>query len=707
VIPYDNPPQVLVSGLRRRFARRARVLTLDEWTTERSTDKALSPEDMLAIVDIATEALQGLYVHMDLKLARRGVDPVRQLNVFRERVAAKVDTRTFHEEMLRIFKSLGDAHTAYRLPPPHKFAIAFLPFVINAFEAPDGTRRYVVSHVLKEGERPFKSIHFVKGVEITAWNGIPIEDAVRAATDLVEGSNAPNDFLVALQFMTVRWLGASFGPEAPWVIVGYKDGKGVERESKFYWLTLELPRSRQIVVPPQAFAAVFEPFPSVQGRERSVHLASASVHIGRKALFVTETPQEERLDALEQIGREFMRKFYGYFGRAEMNEFTRQQPMLRRRRKQPDEHPTLLPLFLVAREHTLAQVIQNAGSAVSKKVKAASELRFGYIGIRAFPPSGFAREVFTYELRRLLNLMPDGGLILDIRDNPGGSANLAEESLQLLTPKPITPLPFRFVASPSTKALTDGGTFGDYNASIVTAMSTGGRFSAGRSLTPARHANEVGQHYFGPVVLLTNAATYSAADVFAAGFEDHELGPVIGVDETTGGGGANCWFYNEDVRTFLRQAKELKNGVNLQIAVRQCGRVGSNNDGVLIEEVGVLPKLRYSLTRQDVLDPRPWPLLLFAASQFTEVAGRDRHDLVTSLVEGNGIRFVTVQTENIDRLDFFVNGRPSFEMVNRRSAEPIASPLLPMDDRVELEIRGYMRPNTLVARYVQVFPFVG
>ena len=700
MIPYDSEPQSLISSLRGRFPSDSRVLTLDEWTKERSSEKPLAVDEMQEIVDIARRAIQGLYVHLDLKLARRGVDPVRQLSVFRERLKRDMPPRAFHEGMLRIFKSLGDAHTAYRLPEPYKSAIGFLPFLINTYERPDRTRGYVVSHVLPDCDKELGNLYFSRGVEILSWNGIPIEDAVRAATEFEEGSNLSNDVLLTLQFMTVRWLGASFGPESPWVVVGYQDDHGEYHEAKFYWLILQLGPTHRIIVSPQAVDTIFQ-FRSVQSRERALHIASAKVHLGRKALFFRDVPTSEPdPQTLERLGQELMAMFFGYVGRAEMKAFTDAHPELRRD-GESDEYRTLLPMFLVAREHRLTDVIAKAGGDLPPALKAEPGLSFGYIGIRAFPPSGFARELFTYELRRLLNLMPGGGLVIDIRDNPGGSANLAEESLQLLTPRPITPLPFRFLATPSTQEIVEEGMFSEYKASIDTAMQTGGRFSAGRPITPTVHANEVGQHYFGPVVLLTNAATYSAADIFAAGFTDHEIGAVIGVDESTGGGGANCWFYEEDVTIALKSAKPLPQGVNMQIAVRQCSRVGLDNDGVLIEEVGVRPKTRQPLTRADILDARPWRLLLQAVSHFSD----RRFDLVTSLVGRNGQRRVSVQTQNIDRLDFVVNGRPFSQ--NAPAKGSIESPPLPADDRVELEIRGYVSPNELVARYVQVFPFVG
>ncbi len=36
---------------------------------------------------------------------------------------------------------------------------------------------------------------------------------------------------------------------------------------------------------------------------------------------------------------------------------------------------------------------------------------------------------------------------------------------------------------------------------------------------------------------------YSTTDIFAAGFQDNEIGKVLGVDESTGAGGANVWEY--------------------------------------------------------------------------------------------------------------------------------------------------------------------
>ena len=45
-------------------------------------------------------------------------------------------------------------------------------------------------------------------------------------------------------------------------------------------------------------------------------------------------------------------------------------------------------------------------------------------------------------------------------------------------------------------------------------------------------------------MLITDALCYSAADIFAAGFQDNGLGAIVGTDAHTGAGGANVWTHD-------------------------------------------------------------------------------------------------------------------------------------------------------------------
>ena len=51
------------------------------------------------------------------------------------------------------------------------------------------------------------------------------------------------------------------------------------------------------------------------------------------------------------------------------------------------------------------------------------------------------------EFKRLLMLVPQKGLIIDVRGNGGGYINFAERILQFLTPKEISPEPYSAICT--------------------------------------------------------------------------------------------------------------------------------------------------------------------------------------------------------------------------------------------------------------------
>jgi C-terminal processing protease CtpA/Prc len=113
-------------------------------------------------------------------------------------------------------------------------------------------------------------------------------------------------------------------------------------------------------------------------------------------------------------------------------------------------------------------------------------------------------------------------------------------------------------------------------------------------------AAELGQRYYGPVVLITNARCYSATDIFTAGFADHRIGTILGVDPNTGAGGANVWTHGL-LKALLdfppadpdSPDRELPKGANMRVAIRRSLRVGAQA-GVPVEDLGVI---RMSCTR--------------------------------------------------------------------------------------------------------------
>jgi hypothetical protein len=78
----------------------------------------------------------------------------------------------------------------------------------------------------------------------------------------------------------------------------------------------------------------------------------------------------------------------------------------------------------------------------------------GYLRIWSFDVDD--DDAFLAEAARLLGLLPQKGLIVDLRGNPGGLVWAAERMLQLFAgekKRPITPTRFSLVASPLTRAM--------------------------------------------------------------------------------------------------------------------------------------------------------------------------------------------------------------------------------------------------------------
>ncbi len=86
--------------------------------------------------------------------------------------------------------------------------------------------------------RDSRTTHFKKGVEITTWNGVPIRRAIEVSADQHAGSNSAARHARGVDGLTLAALRRSPPPDAVWVIIGYIDLNGVEREMKQEWLVI-------------------------------------------------------------------------------------------------------------------------------------------------------------------------------------------------------------------------------------------------------------------------------------------------------------------------------------------------------------------------------------------------------------------------------------------------------------------------------------
>jgi hypothetical protein len=284
---------------------------------------------------------------------------------------------------------------------------------------------------------------------------------------------------------------------------------------------------------------------------------------------------------------------------------------------------------------------------------------YGYLRVWTFDLED--DDAFLQEVTRLLDQLPQNGLIIDLRGNPGGLIWAAERMLQLFTPETISPTRFSLLASPMTRAMARSAfnrlELEAWAPSLEAALSTGDAYSQPLPITEPAWCNDIGQCYSGPALCVVDANTYSSGDLFTAGFVDNNIGPVICVGEATGAGGANVWT-SEDLRDALDQTDfavdGLPDGVAYSISIRRATRSGVS-EGLPLEDVGVRG-IPYAMTRDDLLKDN-CDLLAFCASQF-------RGTQLSSMKVMRAGGSVEVTTKGLDRLEAYAEGSPLAAALN-------------------------------------------
>jgi cytosine/adenosine deaminase-related metal-dependent hydrolase len=522
----------------------------------------LRAHERLRIVDEAAAMLGRHYVHLPMKRAMHAIDPLQRLRLLRYHIeqdatlGALSSDLDFHLEMSAIFGSLRDLHTTYRLPLPYRRQVAWLPYLIEEYQD-GGQTRFLVSKVIgKPGPDSF-----VAGVEVLHWNGTSIDRVVDQLARTMLAGNPAARRARAINALTVRPLGDGSLPAEEWVTLRFRTLTDPPRVAEYQqpWLLFEPSRRWRVL------------------QLEDANLASTGIGL------------DDGTDAVQQAKKLL---YAGATVEAEESALARGETLEVALR--PDEIPTQLPTLFRAR-HITPQDGENEG--------------YGYLRIFSFNVDD--ADTFIGECERLLRAFPKNGLILDLRGNAGGLIHAAERLLELVSPRPIEPARAQFINTPANldlcrrhgpSPLLPGFSLRPWTDSIAASVATGATYSLGFPLTDPATCNQRGQCYQGPVVLVVDGLCYSATDIFAAGFQDHQLGQIIGIHANIGAGGANVWSH-----ALLRQLADPQAGLqrlpgtaDLRVAVRRTLRVGPNA-GQILEDVGIRPDTIYRLTRDDLL----------------------------------------------------------------------------------------------------------
>ena len=589
-------------------------------------DAGLTLNDKRTLVNQAKLLIEQVYAHIYLKKALYAIDPVQRLTLLQYRLENSNDLVVkseleFHRELLSIFTSLHDLHTNYILPAPYNLLTAILPFLVEEYFDDQQQAHYLVTKISSAAPA---SDTFKVGVELVLWNGLPIVEAIRLNGEQGGGSNPAARYAVGLRALTIRPLAINLPPLESRIYLQYKTADGKLLETFFEWLVIKpstgLGTDLGAAAPSRDTLLPIKPNPAdiyhdfLMGNQ----LEGEYINQARKKLFVEMRRTERRTTST---------------------------------RRAADEVKSLLP------DITARSVTTPSGN-------------FAYLRLFSFMVQD--AQAFIDEIIRLLKLLPQNGLILDVRGNPGGLITAAERLLQIFTSNIIEPEKAQFISTPlmrelclrnSPSPIAPQINLQDWVPSLKQAPVTGTLYSTAHAITTVEEANNIGQVYTGPVVLITDAHCYSATDMFAAGFRDNKIGKILGASDNTGAGGANVWQHlvlrvlaeapgRTENNVLTKAFTELPRMADFRVSSRRMLRAGEQA-GLPLEDFGVEPDERHYMTQVDLLATNQ-DLINRAAKL---LVAQSRHQISVKMDETTCT--LQVSTEAIERVDWYINERPA------------------------------------------------
>lgn len=500
-------------------------------------------EQKKLVIDQVRLALRDLFVHRELKMQHFGneVDPLPLLNKLEEKVEQLSDAE-FHQSVAQIFYKQKDWHTTYSFPKPYSCYRNLLPFTFEEITTAEGPA-VVINKIVENKE---------------ALDVLPEPLKVSVGDTLVtyNGYSVPEMFTL----LAPRSLGAN--PAA-------------DRRSIVDMLAL-LSQKFQLAPTMDTVKLVMK---NQMGETYETNVPWIS-----RARQDCLKPKPADGNALGGANEYLI----------ELNKTFRENKKFKKIKN--------------AKSNLASGYTDTAEPILKYKILKNSNGNFGILRLESFVPEVLTvPEVIAAVKKLLLNeLKSTDGMILDLRNNGGGMIGLGEGLVQLFTPKNIQRLNFVLKSSLSNKHFMDvsyqNSPFLD---ALNEALANNQPYTSPLPLSSSTFVNNHGQVYFKPLAVFNNASCYSTCDMISALVQDHEVGIIVGEDNTTGAGGANntnlMSFYEELPAENKGPYKLMPGSQDVGFSWRQTIRVGKHA-GELIEDTGVLADIIVPATMTDILN---------------------------------------------------------------------------------------------------------
>lgn len=487
--------------------------------------------------------LEQLFVHRDLKISEFGpeFDPVPRLAELRDK-AATMSPAALNSSLLTTFNDLHDLHTNFIAPKPLACASSFVPLEFTSV-SDQGKRLVVISGKSKLLKELTKDLEI--GMQLTAIDGKPLEQVLGDLAKVSGGANPD-----AMRARAVQML--SMLSHATHALPQTNERSFVFKRQNGEALTITLP-----------WIAYWEDSCLADKERKNIMPFSQAMTM-----------------AVDDYQRRYTRIF-----------------------DQPELTGEPVPGF--AERDTTAALSE----VFSVQLLNTPAGRLGYVKLKAFYWDDESLDLGTVveAFRRTVeaDLTDASGLVIDVRGNPGGVIVMAEKLVQLFAPRGVEPSTVRMLANDLNAEIFRRANDGDnrWTAAIEAARHTQQRYTAPLPITPANEANTIGQIWFRPVVVLTDATCYSACDIFTAGMQDNGAATILGIDAATGAGGANVMDYETFQAIFSNRQDspfpDLPHGQSMRVSWRQAIRAGQSA-GSLIENAGIKPDVLVPLQPGDI-----------------------------------------------------------------------------------------------------------
>lgn len=556
-----------------------------------ANQQVLSLSEKQAIIDSALLIFTKVNPNNDVQKNFLNVDVVEKLDKIRANLGNFQSSYAFHLQLYTVFNSLNDGHTTYTPPHPMKSATGSLGFFVHRYYDSAMNSRYVMTS--KWSVLPFEHPTFVPGVEIKAVDGRPVHQVVVELGK--QGFARKEDDYVRfgqfyLTFRDLRHVGEQMKTS---VLFEYKAlDKSIQ--------TVSVPIIYLFSLPDGVFSLPDGVFSILDPSLRNLHFTS---NRSRSALQIPRAVKGDSVGT-SSSSRMMMLKQCFIPNHDVMNAILASEDKTHHA-KTSTQTAAALSESAELQRGTIVVNKKFGVDLMAEVITTSSGVTFGRLVVNSF----FVGDLKKWgkEIQRLLGVLPKDNLVIDIRNNLGGSALASLLLWEYVTDKKISAPPYKLQgrATPIMMNLLKDQALSNLLPNFRTHIAMGSTLSgpvedvlADGIRNPKERAPQV---FFGKVITLVSSFTASSGDIYASLVRDVGRTELLGVDESTNGAGASTVSFNYLAELSPKVLKELPKGVDFNTAFFRFYRA-NDFDGALVEHFGVPVTTKYYERKKDLLN---------------------------------------------------------------------------------------------------------